>query len=140
MVTKCFHVIAEWLILVLNCWQGHQTTASQHALYRQDDCIKLKISTPSCNSASATHSNNMKAGFKLGFVPALILTYCLCCTWAARNNVISTLILYSKCKERLWENVSKTAGPDLYEAGLEYELEVGSSKLQKCSRNDGKLK
>jgi hypothetical protein len=82
----------------------------------------------------------MKAGFKLGFVPALILTYCLCCTWAARNNVISTLILYSKCKERLWENVSKTAGPDLYEAGLEYELEVGSSKLQKCSRNDGKLK
>jgi hypothetical protein len=91
---------AEWLILVLNCWQGHQTryticSVSQHTLYRQDDCTEMNISTSSCNSASATHDNNMQAGFKLGFVLALILTYCLCCTWAASNNVTSTLTLYS---------------------------------------------
>jgi hypothetical protein len=29
----------------------------------------------------------------------------------------------------------ETAGLDLYEVGLEYELDVGSYKLQNCSRN-----
>lgn len=36
--------------------------------------------------------------------------------------------------------MSKTAGLDHYEVGLEYELDMGSYKLQNCSRNDGKLK
>ena len=36
--------------------------------------------------------------------------------------------------------MSETAGLDLFEVGLEYELDVGPYKLQNSSRNDRKLK